>query len=311
MKAKLLPFVLILAVALAACSSAATKPAETKPEATQPAAPAAPVEQPATSAEEPTMDMSAHMPEMFITAEDYKYIAPDSIDSGWVRVTMENKGTEDHHVQFAKLNDGVTAEQFEAALEENEGPALGMVTLYGGVGAIAPGMTASAVLDLPAGNYVILCLIPSPSDHVAHHSKGMVKALTVTDADGGGVEPVTEMSVEMHDFAYNNLPDTLPSGPVYVKLTNSGPESHEFNILKLADGKTVDDVEAFLSGTSAGGPPPFTAVGGANGLTPGIVQYAELNLDPGNYVAICNIPSPAAHGEPHFMLGMIEEFSVN
>jgi hypothetical protein len=41
-----------------------------------------------------------------------------------------------------------------------------------------------------------------------------------------------------------------------------------------------------------------------------VTGYAEVNLEPGKYVAICNIPSPKAQGHPHFTLGMIKEFSV-
>ncbi len=249
-----------------------------------------------------------YLPEISVTAQDYSYIAPVSVRSGWTRVILTNKGTEVHHVQFLRLNDGVTIEQFQAALEQAEGPALAMTKQVGGVGAVAPGMTAQAVINLEPGNYAILCLIPSPSDHVAHHTKGMVKALTVQDASGHGVEPASDLSVNLKDFLFE-MPETLGAGPLSVMVSNDGPEAHEFNILKLADGKTLNDVTQFLSG-AAGGPPPFTPVGGMNGLEPGAMAYAELNLQPGHYVAICNIPSPKAEGHPHFTLGMIREFTI-
>jgi hypothetical protein len=47
-----------------------------------------------------------------------------------------------------------------------------------------------------------------------------------------------------------------------------------------------------------------------NGLDVGLSGYAELELAPGNYVAICNIPSPKGNGAPHFMLGMVQGFTV-
>lgn len=250
----------------------------------------------------------SYIPEMTISARDYDYVAPKSIRSGWVRVTLKNVGTEPHHVQFLRLNDGVTAAQFEEALKQGEGPALAMTQQYGGVGAIAPGMSATAVLNLPAGEYVILCLIPSPSDGTAHHAKGMIKTMTVRAEDGHGNEPSADMTVRLQDFTFEML-DVLPAGPVSIQLTNGGPEAHEFNILKLEDGKTAADVMAFLNGQVAG-PPPFIPVGGANGIDVGLTEYAELNLEPGNYVAICNIPSPKSEGHPHFALGMIKEFTV-
>lgn len=249
-----------------------------------------------------------YLPELRISAMDYSYRAPLKVRSGWTRVVLTNKGTEPHHVQFLRLNDGVTVDQFEAALQQGEGPALAMTQQVGGVGAIHPGGTASAVIDLAPGEYVLLCLIPSPSDHTAHHTKGMIRGLTVQDADGHGVEPTAGLTVDLKDFVFD-MPGTLAAGPLTVQVLNNGPEPHEFNILQLAEGKTAGDVMAFLTG-EAGGPPPFTPVGGMNGLDAGVTGYAELDLTPGQYVAICNIPSPKAEGHPHFALGMIKEFTV-
>lgn len=248
-----------------------------------------------------------YIPEIKISAADFSYIAPLKIRSGWVRVILTNTGDEAHHVQFLRLNDGVNVDQFEAALKQAEGPALAMTKQVGGVGAVAPGMTAEAVINLPAGEYVILCLIPSPGDRMAHHTKGMVRAMTVKDASGHGAEPMAGLTVHLKDFSFE-MPDSLTAGPLTVQVINDGPEPHEFNILKLAEGKTAVDVIQFLNG--AGGPPPFIPVGGMNGLDRDVSGYALLNLEPGKYVAICNIPSPKAEGHPHFALGMIKEFTV-
>jgi uncharacterized cupredoxin-like copper-binding protein len=172
-----------------------------------------------------------------------------------------------------------------------------MTKLMGGVGAIAPGLSAQALLDLSAGHYVILCLMPSPSDNVAHYEKGMIKALTVQNSTTKAKAPSADLTVTMKDYTYE-LPESLPAGPVTIKVVNNGPEFHEFNILKLSEGKTLNDVMNFFK--TPDGPPPFIPVGGMNGLDMGGTGYVELNLEPGNYVAICNIPSPKANGLPHF-----------
>ena len=248
------------------------------------------------------------IPEIKVDAADFTYAAPETINAGWVRVILTNSGAEPHHVQFLRLNDGVTVQQFEAALKQAEGPALALTKQLGGVGAFHPGGSASAVLNLPAGQYVILCLIPSPGDHVAHHTKGMIKSLTVRAASGvSAAEPKAGMTVHLKDFSFD-MPGSLPAGSLTIRVINDGPEPHELNILRLADGKTLEDVTRFLNG--AGGPPPFAPVGGMNGLDVGVTGYAEVNLGSGKYVAICNIPSPKAQGHPHFDLGMIKEFSV-
>jgi hypothetical protein len=130
----------------------------------------------------------------------------------------------------------------------------------------------------------------------------------VQEATGAGVEePTADITVTLKDFAFD-LPETLPAGPTTIKVVNDGPEPHEMNLLLLADGKTDADVMQYLGAPA--GPPPFTPVGGMNGFDPGSVGYVELDFKPGNYVAICNIPSPNAGGRPHFALGMIKAFTV-
>lgn len=293
---KLLIGMMVLSLVLGACAPASTPTVE-------PAAQPKPTEAPAQPVAE-----EAALPEITIDAADYSYTAPETVTSGWVRVTLTNSGTEPHHVQFLHLNDGVTVQQFEDALKQAEGPALAMTKQVGGVGAIHPGGSAQAVIDLPAGEYVILCFIPSPSDQTAHHAKGMIKSLTVSGDEDRAAEPTASLEVRLKDFMFT-MPESLPAGKTVIKVTNEGPEPHEFNILRLEEGKTVEDVMKFLSG-QAGGPPPFAPVGGMNGLDVGLYGYAELNLAPGDYVAICNIPSPKGNGAPHFMLGMVQGFTV-
>jgi uncharacterized cupredoxin-like copper-binding protein len=294
MKTKLFSIVLTLMFLLAACN------------------PADPTTAPATvltnPTDVPTKAVEQALPEIKVDATDYSYTAPAKVDTGWVRVTLTNSGVEPHHVQFLRLNDGVTAAQFEETLSQDAGPALAMTSEVGGVGAVYPGGTASVVINLPAGEYVILCFIPSPSDGVGHHAKGMIKSLTVSAGDNIAAEPKSDLSIHLKDYSFD-MPASLAAGKLTVKVTNDGPESHEINIMKLEEGKTAQDVLAFLNG-EAGGPPPFVPVGGMNGLSVGFTGYAELDLAPGAYVAICNIHSPIAEGHPHFMLGMIKEFTV-
>jgi len=208
-----------------------------------------------------------------------------------------------------RLNDGVTFQQFQEALATGEGPALALVEQRGGVGAIAPTGSAQAVLNLTAGEYVILCFIPSPADHVPHLAKGMVQSIKVEAAAGSAMaaEPTAALTVKMADFLFD-MPDTLPAGETVIKVINNGPEAHEMNLLLLAEGKTLADVMAYLNDPQ--GPPPFVPVGGMNGLNPGLSGYIEFNFTPGKYVAICNIPSPAQAGMPHFTLGMAKEVTV-
>ncbi|MFM8321929.1 MAG: hypothetical protein ACKOC5_13530 [Chloroflexota bacterium] len=258
-----------------------------------------------------TGSSAASLPEVAIDAADFTFKMEQTVPAGWVQVTLTNSGVEPHHVQLMRLNTNVTYEQFQAALAQGEGPALALVEAVGGVGPIVPGGLGQVAINLPEGEYVVICFIPSPGDNIPHFAKGMVQRITVSAAQGtAAAEPQADLSITMRDYGFD-IPTSLSSGPLAVKVTNEGPEWHELNIYRLAEGKTMADVVAFQSGTAEPGtPPPFIPVGGINGLSPNLYGYMLLNLEPGNYVAICNIPSAQNQGKPHFMLGMVREFTV-
>jgi uncharacterized cupredoxin-like copper-binding protein len=297
---------LLLSLILASCSPAA--PTTVVPATSLPTDAPTVSPEPTEAPAEPIANTGS-IPEITIDAADFSYTAPEAIDAGWVRVKLTNSGQEPHHVQFLRLSDDVTLEQFQEALKEGEGPALALVKQMGGVGAVAPTGSAQAVLNLTAGNYVILCFIPSPSDHVPHLAKGMIKTLTVQEAsDAAAEEPAADLTVRLKDFAYD-MPETMNAGSMTIKVVNDGPEAHELNILRLEDGKTLEDVAKFLN--TPDGPPPFVPVGGINGLDTGLSGYIEFDFQPGTYVAICNIPSSKTEGHPpHFALGMMKQFTV-
>jgi hypothetical protein len=58
---------------------------------------------------------AAAIPEITIMAHECAFDAPKEIPAGPVRVKLMDQGKDPHHVQFARLNDGVTFEQFTAA----------------------------------------------------------------------------------------------------------------------------------------------------------------------------------------------------
>jgi hypothetical protein len=105
---------------------------------------------------------------------------------------------------------------------------------------------------------------------------------------------------------------------------------HELTVLSPIEGVTVDEIIAMFSVPPASpesdatmdhgdmatpapeesGPPPFHFNGGLQGIMPGMIGYAVLDLVPGEYIALCGIPSPKNGGAPHFMLGMTATFTV-
>ncbi len=127
---------------------------------------------------------SSDGPVMSVSADDFSFDAPETVAAGPTTVRLTNDGEEDHELHLLRLNGGVEVHQFRQALHQDGlDVAMRLGSTVGHVATVGPGQTTEAAVDLPEGEYVLICQLPSPGDGVAHILKGMVKDLTVA---GGG-----------------------------------------------------------------------------------------------------------------------------
>jgi len=238
-------------------------------------------------------------------AVDYAFNAPSTLPSGLTTIRLTNHGQEPHHAQLLRLNDGVDFDTFTQALQREGEGALRLTSAEGGPGTTNPDGSAEVVLDLKPGSYALACFISGP-DGAPHLMKGMLKPIEVTQSDESPIAPATQATFTMKDFSFD-MPSTLRYGRATYKVVNIGPQMHELNIVKLATGKTLRDALEWEQAPA--GPPPFAAAGGMNAFSADGSGYMTLDLEPGTYVAICNVPDPSS-GTPHSHLGMVKEFTV-
>lgn len=102
------------------------------------------------------------------------------------------------------------------------------------------------------------------------------------------------------------MPDSIPAGPTLFHFTNDGEQLHHLTLIKLEEGKTVQDFTSLPPG-----PLPAWAVfmGGPNTPVPhGGVTEDAVDLAPGNYAVVCVIPD--TDGAPHMMKGMVRALTV-
>jgi hypothetical protein len=253
------------------------------------------------------------LPELGITAREaaasgaagaatYAFDMPDRVEAGPARLTLANEGDEEHHAQLFRLDDGATVDDLAAALATGDpAAALAVGTYAGGTGLVGPGAEsqADAVVDLEAGGYALLCLVPGSggTPHLAH---GMLQPFEVVEGDDPPPVPEADVAVDLVDFAYA-LPSTVPAHGL-LAVSNSGTEMHEMVVARLDEGATADDVADALHHRDT---PPATPVGGIQAIPPGTTQRLQLDLDRGRYVVMCHVPSP--DGTPHVAKGMIAE----
>ena len=252
-------------------------------------------------------DVAAPATTLEVVSGEYAFeLSATTVAPGRLPVRLRNDGVEPHQLMVARLHDGVTLEEYLAAFEDDsETAAAALVDEAGGVNAVDPGATRTGYADLEPGSYVVLCFLPTP-DGPSHLHAGMVAELTVVDApvleDPEAVDEIT-----MVDFGFA-LPVGGVAEPGTYRVVNEGPSDHELVLMRVDEGKALGDVAAYLQGGFRG-EPPLAFVGGAGGVEPGADTYVDLDLAPGDYVAMCFLPDPAT-GKRHAELGMVSTFTV-
>ncbi len=246
----------------------------------------------------------AYIHNVTFTAQDSGFGGPDSIPAGWTEIVLTNDSQGVHHIQLVKLDGGKTPDDLKAALEADPENFPAWAIAYGGPNAPDPSGSTSAIVNLDAGNYALISVIPN-AEGVPGFLNGMIKALTVTEASGAAMlEPQSDLSVDFTEFALG-VSGSIAAGPHVIRFNNLGAQVHEAYLVKLNDGVTA---EAYLN-TPPTEPPPAVSLGGITGIAPGAHQYINVTLEPGHYALFCFFPDPASHA-PHFVLGMVQEFTV-
>jgi hypothetical protein len=116
------------------------------------------------------------------------------------------------------------------------------------------------------------------------------------------------VTVTAHDFTFD-VPTSIPAGLTTFRLLNKGKQEHHFTIMRLDQGKTAADGLAALIKAGQGVRPAWLhPIGGPNAINPGGEAKATLVLEPGNYLAFCEVPGPDP--APHFAKGMVKGFTV-
>ena len=114
--------------------------------------------------------------------------------------------------------------------------------------------------------------------------------------DSGGGAPKGDIQAVTVDYAIH-MPHTLATGHHTVGLTNNGKEGHEIVIFRTT--LPADNLPLNSDGDVNEESPQLTSVGDSgDALPPGQAKsFTTSDLQPGHYVAVCNLPG-------HYKLGM-------
>ena len=239
-----------------------------------------------------------------VKATDHAFEAPDTIEAGLTTVRLEAGGKELHHVSIIRLDSGRTIDDFTKAMKPHA-PFPGWAVEVGGPNPPRPGGVSEATLNFEPGNYVFVCLVPSP-DGTPHVAKGMITPVTVTGSAVAATEPAPTIEMKLTDYAFG-LSKPLTAGEHLIRVENGASQAHEVVLVRLAPGKTVQDLAAWVEKMQ--GPPPGEPLGGVAGLGSGQHAYFPATLEEGEYGLLCFIPD-ARDGKPHVAHGMMHQVAV-
>jgi len=269
------------------------------------------------------------LPEIDVTIADtgYEGITGD-LTAGLYLVKAANSGSAPGYIAFMQLPVGMSLDDLMAMLGSSggtpttdempspesgsdQGPPDWYYTTYlaGGAG-VGPGATATFVINLQPGNYVVWGEDPSaPQAPVA---------LTVTgEAASPEASTLPPANVAIQEQATNSgftfvIGNAFNKGSQVVEVANLTDQPHFVEIDKVPDGTTLDQVTALLQGEMSGTPvseglseqdfQPFYFIGTQSA---GTRQWHELSIDGGTYVIACFIGDPTRGGVPHAMEGMV------
>lgn len=273
----------------------------------------------------PSQNQTSTAPSLVsLTATEYALQAPDTIPGGWVTLRLANRGQELHYGHIVQLETGKTVQEAIDAYAEairTSGARPKWVKRFGGPGGAAPGDSSSVTQYLEPGSYVWLCPIEDEQGH-PHFAKGEFKPFVVHASSPLPAKrppgPAADVEVRLADYSFSIEP-ALRSGPHTIRVANAGVEPHDLVLMKLAPGKTVEDVQTMMNperarraDASQGPPPPLesilTLVGGIAVIAQGQESFFDVNITAGEYVLVCMTTAP--DGRSHLEHGMIKQVTV-
>ena len=117
-----------------------------------------------------------------------------------------------------------------------------------------------------------------------------------SSSSAGG--PDGDLSATEKDFSIDLGASSAPAGSVTFNISNEGPSTHEFVIIKTDDAPDalpVKDNEVQEDG--------LNVVDEQEDIAPSTTGVLQTNLEAGSYVIICNLPA-------HYESGMHTAFTV-
>ena len=266
-----------------------------------------------------------------IRAVGMTFVGSSEIPSGWTTFKFVNASSMIHFAMIDVPPKGVTAQIFtdtvgqyfqdamdgmnagdEEAVNAAFGkfPAwIGELGRHGGPGFLSPGLTGETIVYLEPGNYVFECYVKtngifhttSPGDGKI----GMMLEFTVTDEKTDAPEPIANATLAVNNSGMEIVNGALKAGTNTIRVDFVEQQAlpsfvgNDVHIMRVENDESISQADAWLDWRAKDGledPSPVTFLGGINDMPEGSHSYFTVDLQPGNYAFIAEVPSPQEAG---------------
>lgn len=176
---------------------------------------------------------------------------------------------------------------------------------YGGPGFTSAGLTSETTVYMDPGSYVIECYVKD-DDETFHSYIGMLEMLTVTDEVSDESKPDSRTIVNISSESGISVDGDLLPGIQTIEIYFEDQIAHEHllghnvQLIKMVDDENQNllaDVATWMDWRKPGSlvnraPQNVQLLGGAMEMTAGSRAYYQVNLRPGDYVWIAEVPNP-------------------
>ena len=255
------------------------------------------------------------------TAESKTKLAlqfPATIKAGLVNMTLKNEDDVPRSAQIIRVTGDQTVDDVLKVVNADETKVPEFMQDGGGLGAVAPGTTATASQVLAPGKYVIWDDQGGDEDAPSNDELGAKGEFTVTGPASDATLPAQPATVTASDTGtgedkeYSFEFEGLKAGANALRFENTGDELHHALFLPINGNATIKEVlTALESDEPPEGPPPvdFAKIIGTSVIDGDIAQNITLDIPAARYAVICFL-SDRKGGKPHAAKGMIEELTV-
>ncbi len=270
-------------------------------------------------------------PVVNIVAQGLTFQAPDSVSAGWTTFRFTNASDRVHFAVIELLPDGigVAQQQREAAPVFQQGMDLlsagktdaamkkfgelpawfGKVIFHGGPGLTSSGHTSEVTVRLQPGTYLLECYVKTNGVFHSYNpdtsAYGMVHQFTVVPDTSQGPPPEANVQLTLSSAGGIVMNGEMAPGSNTVAVHFQDQKAyanfvgHDVHLVRLSDSTDTAAVAGWMDWTQKGGlatPAPAEFLGGLNEMPAGSTGYLTVELEPGRYAWIAEVPNPREKG---------------